>query len=237
MELEGRRGERTGIGVVIPARNEESRIAECLRSLGPFARAGDPIVVVDAASRDATPEVASRLGAELIEGGNPARGLAVARGYHAVAERVPAVLIVHADMVVPDEARVRIVDGLAENPRAVGGALGHRIDDSRPVFRWLEAGNGFRARRWQIPFGDQAQFVRKAAVDAAGGFPQMRSMEDLELSLRLRPLGPWLYLDCPVRIPSRHWRRGVVRTTARNWCLILGFRLRRAVKGPPSGRR
>ena len=78
-----------------------------------------------------------------------------------------------------------------------------------------------------LTYGDQAQFVRVAAVEAAGGFPEIPRYEDLELSLRLRPLGQWLSVDCPVLIPSRHWTRGVVRTTLGNWRDALRHRRRR----------
>ena len=217
-----------GFGIVIPARDEAERIASCLSSLAPFREAGDRVVVVDAASRDDTARMAESSGALVIRTDEPARGLAIAQGYDEVAAEADVVLVVHADMTVPAAARERIVAALAASPDAVGGALGHRIADARLKFRWVERGNRFRARRGQLPYGDQAQFVRVAAVERAGGFPRIPRFEDLELSLRLRRLGRWLYLDCPVGIPARHWDGGVVRTTLGNWVAALGHRFRRS---------
>ena len=225
---------RDPIAVVIPAQDEASRLGRCLESLSPFLRAGDPVIVVDACSADATAEVAARAGAAVLRSPTRARGLALARGFESVAPRVEVVFLVHADMEVPAAARARIREVLAAVPAAVGGALGHRILDDRWRFRWVEVGNRFRADRWQLPYGDQAQFVRTDAVARAGGFPDQSEMEDLELSLRLRTLGPWVYLDCPVTIPPRHWRNGVVRTTLRNWIRALSYR---AKAGRPSARR
>jgi glycosyltransferase involved in cell wall biosynthesis len=231
METSGERRQAARVGVVIPARDEAVSLGKCIGSLSPFLRAGDPVVVVDAASRDATARVAAEAGAEVIRAAEPARGLAVEQGYRHLAGRVDLVLIVHADMTVPAGARERILEAVAASPHAVGGALGHRIDAPGTVFRWLERGNRFRATRWQIPYGDQAQFVRRASVEEGGGFPRMDRLEDLEISLRLRKLGRWLYLDCPVTIPDRHWSRGVVLTTARNWFLVLAHRVRRWWRG------
>lgn len=225
------------IGVVIPARDEEATIGPCLESLGPFRRAVDPIIVVDDGSRDSTAKIAHRRGASVLTGTGGGRGRAVAAGYEAVARRVDIVLVVHADMRLPAEARERILEATDRDPGAVGGCLGHRIADPRRRFRWIEAGNRFRARRWQLPYGDQAQFVRTSAVEASGGFPVLERMEDLELSLRLRKLGRWIYLDCPVVIPSRHWRRGIVISTLRNWTLALLYRLGRPSAGSSSSRR
>ena len=101
------------------------------------------------------------------------------------------------------------------------GSLGHRIDDRRLVFRAIEAGNRLRARFLGVPYGDQAQFFSVAAIEGSGGFPGLDRYEDLELALRLRRLGRVIYLDHPVTIPARHWDKGVVRATLRNWQIAI----------------
>ncbi len=213
--------------MVIPAWNEAGNIAECLASLTTFRNCGDPIVVIDAASTDATANLAHQAGAHVIRRSERHRGYAVATGYEAVRDAVEVVLIAHADMRFHREARAAIVQTLAANPHAVGGVLGHVIDDPRFKFRLIERGNRFRANHWQLPYGDQAMFVRTEVVTQAGGFPNQPSMEDLELALRCRRHGRWLFVDCPVTTDHRHWRRGVVRTTLGNWGRAIGYRLRR----------
>ncbi len=218
---------RRPLGVVLPARNEAGRIEDALRSLDPFLTAGDPVVVVDDGSEDGTASLARHSGARVLEAPRRSRGLAAAIGYDEIAREVECVFLVHADMDVPREARGRILESLDGHPRAVGGVLGHRIADPRLRFRWVERGNRLRARLAQLPYGDQAQFVRTGAVARAGGFPAQEAMEDLELAFRLRRLGRWLYLDCPVSIPSRHWQDGIVRTTLRNWTATARYLLAR----------
>lgn len=211
------------IGVVIPARNEAATLSDLLSTLTPFREADDPIVVVDDGSTDGTGAAARQAGVEVLAADAKGRGWAVARGVENVSAGVDAVLVLHADMRVPADARTSLVSALRENPDAVGGALGHRIDDPRFRFRAVEWGNRFRARRLRLPYGDQAQFFRPDALRAEGGFPRQETLEDLELALRLRRAGPTVYLDCPVTIPTRHWARGVVRATVRNGLTLLRY--------------
>ena len=211
------------LGVVVPVRDEAESLPGLLASVAPFLAAGDPVVVVDDGSLDRSAEIAASLGAEVIGAPRRGRGLAVAGGVEALEGRVDAILIAHADMVLPEDARGAIAASLSD-ARVVGGALGHRIDDARPIFRLVERGNRFRAARLGLPYGDQAQFFRLRSL---GEFPRMARLEDLELALRLRRAGRVVYLDRPVRIPSRHWRQGVVRTMLRNVWTVLRYRVTR----------
>lgn len=203
--------------VVVPARDEQARLAACLDSLAPFRAAADAIVVVDNGSRDATGTIARERGFETIVEPQPGRAHAVAAGYRAVRERAPWVLVIHADMIVAAGTREALAAALAASPESVTGALGHRIADRRLVFRAVEAGNRLRASGFGVSYGDQAQFFQVAAIEASGGFPGLNPHEDLELALRLRRRGTFIYLDHPVMIPARHWDRGVLQATLRNW--------------------
>jgi glycosyltransferase involved in cell wall biosynthesis len=208
------------LAVVVPARDEQDRLPTCLDSLAPFSAAGDTIVVVDNGSRDATGTIARERGFETIVEPQAGRGRAVATGYRAVRERASFVLVIHADMIVSPGTREALAAAIAASPESVAGALGHRIADRRLVFRAIEAGNRLRARFLRVPYGDQAQFFRVAAIEASGGFPSLDRYEDLELAFRLRRLGKVIYLDQPVTIPARHWDRGVIRATLRNWWTV-----------------
>ena len=208
------------LAVVVPARDEQARLPACLDSLAPFSAAGDPIVVVDNGSSDSTGAIARERRFETIVEPQPGRGRAVAAGYRAVRERAPCVLIIHADMIVAAGTREAMAAAIASSPESVLGALGHRIADRRLVFRAIEAGNRLRARFLRVPYGDQAQFFRVAAIEASGGFPSLDRHEDLALALRLRRLGKVIYLDQPVTIPARHWDQGVVRATLKNWWTV-----------------
>jgi glycosyltransferase involved in cell wall biosynthesis len=211
------------LAVVVPARDEQLLLPACLDSLTPFCRAGDPVVVVDNGSRDATGAIAQERGFETIVEKQAGRGRAVAAGYRTVRDRASWVLVIHADMIVAPGTREALAAATAGSPGTVAGALGHRIDDRRLVFRAIEAGNRLRARFLGVPYGDQAQFFSVAAIEASNGFPSLDRYEDLHLALRLRRLGKVIYVDHPVTIPARHWSDGVVRTTLKNWRIAVTF--------------
>lgn len=228
-------------GVVIPARNEAHSILNCLRSLEPFRLEGDALLVVDDGSSDETVALVQGTGIKVLRSEKPSRGRAVALGVAALFQHYPniqAILIAHADMRFSCRSREKMMQALQQYSTASGGAFGHRIDHPHWIYRRLEWGNNLRACKWGLPYGDQAQFFRPVILDKAGGFPQQNSMEDLELALRLRTLGPVLYLNEPVLITARHWEQGVVKTTLRNWIKLASYlwirRLHRASKDPDS---
>lgn len=242
----GRSG--AAVGVVIPAHNEETLLGACLNSLRPFLDAGDPLLVVDAASTDRTADTARQAGVRVVTAVTASRGLAVERGVRELsALDVPleVILIVHADMVLSPATRPALLQALRDHPGSPGGALGHRIEAEGAGFRLIEWGNRCRARFLQMPYGDQAQFFRPGVLSRLGGFPRQERLEDLELALRLRKAGPLLYLNLPVRITARHWERGIFSTTVRNWWTAWRYLARRRASvrveirspAPSSGRR
>ena len=226
---DGGKGRFVRLGVVIPARNEVETIGACLLSARPFFHAGDDVVVVDDGSTDGTCGVAGAAGARILPSREPGRGHAVATGVADVRISCEGIVILHADMTVPRDARDAIVRVLQ---RAPAGFLGHRIADKGRRFRVVEAGNAFRARSRRLPYGDQGQFFRTSVLDAIGGFPDQPRLEDLELALRLREVGEVLDSEAPVSIPARHWERGIVRTFLRNSAVVARYRFARWRKNP-----
>jgi len=214
------------IGIVIPAHNEELFLPDCLQSLQAFIDAGDTVLVVDAGSTDQTADIAVREEATVIASASSARGTAVSLGIErllAQGEPPDVILIAHADMIFPREARSDLIDALEHTPDCPGGCFGHRIRARGLFFRVVERGNRMRATQLQMPYGDQAQFFRPTVLPAIHGFPRQEWLEDFELALRLRAVGTLLYLPHPVEIPARHWESGKIGTTLRNWRTIWRY--------------
>ncbi len=215
------------LGVVIPCRGDADLLPGCLASLSDFSTAGDTIVVVNADNCPETSAIAARCGVELIRSAKPDRGKAIAAGVsnllHQTAPAPDIILIAHADMEFTAGSRQALVAHLGLNPRRQWGAMGHRIMSTQRKYRLIEFGNRIRASRWHMPYGDQAMFFGVDALAAAGGFPQQNHLEDCELSLRLRSMTPALYVNYPVRIGERHWRRGVTLTSVRNWFIAINY--------------
>ena len=204
------------ISVVIPTRDEATRLPALLARLG-RERTAHEVIVVDGASRDDTPAIARAAGAWVIEG--PAgRGAQLRRGAEAAAGTV--LLFLHADSRLPAGGLARIERALADAPAAVGGNFRLAFDGDDGFNRWL---TGFYAwmRRRGLYYGDSAVFVRRAAYQKIGGIRPIALMEDFDFTRRLERLGPTLCIaEPPLVTSSRRFRgRHPVRIVA-GWLVI-----------------
>ena len=184
------------IAVIMPTLNEGPRLRRVLRLL---RQRGDSamVVVADCGSTDATVAAARDAGAVVIEGeALESRAAAMnAAAQHVLAHDAADVLwFVHADSIPPPRWDAAIAAAL-QRRRVVGGAFD---------FAWMmgEAPWWLRMQLWIISainrarfrvtrnfFGDQGIFVRRAAFERVGGYPQTALMEDVLLCRRLRSVG------------------------------------------------
>jgi hypothetical protein len=138
--------------------------------------------------------------------------------------------------MLQEGAGERVVRSLERNPAAAGGCLGMRFEEEGPVRRGIAALNNLRAAATGIGFGDQAQFVRRDALERIGGFPGLMLMEDVELSLRLKRIGRPVYLPGGVVVSGRRWQAG--DSVRRIWlilCLFGRFLVERRLFGIADG--
>ncbi len=204
------------ISVVIPAINEQDTIGTSIVSaLGAGAA---EVIVADGNSGDDTARLAAESGATKVIHSIPGRGIQLNSG--ALFAKRRFVLFLHAD----NQLDRNCLHQICERPEATWGAFRQRIDSARPIFRLLEWGNAMRVKFRQIPFGDQAIFVRRELFKELGGFAEIPLMEDVELSKRLRKTTRPLLLDGPVTVNSRRWQRqGVIRQTLQNWSIQASY--------------
>lgn len=219
------------VSVVIPTLDEAPRLGGLLGALallGPHE-----VIVADGGSADVTREVAEAGGARVIAA-PCGRGQQLAAG--AAAATGDVVWMVHADALPPLDALRQIEAALAD-PGVVGGAFWlHTVDDGGrwrlgPMLRIADV----RSRFTRYPYGDQAIFCRRAALEAVGGVPRVALMEDLELARALWRVGrlvtvgsevrvsgrrfadrPWFYLGVMWSFPVM-WRLGVSADTLARW--------------------
>jgi rSAM/selenodomain-associated transferase 2 len=209
------------ISVVIPARNEADTLGDTLAYLGACTPPGaGEIVVAVGGSTDGTAAVAAR-GARVVLGDDPSRaGLlnAGARG-----ARGTALLFLHADTLPPPGYCAAIEAALAD-PAVIGGAFDFEFRERAWQLTAISALNRLRCRLTGNFYGDQGIFVRRAAFERLGGFPQRLLFEDLLFSQSMRRLGPTVFLrghrvrSSGRRLIGRGWARAVALIT---WLLAL----------------
>jgi rSAM/selenodomain-associated transferase 2 len=202
--------------IVVPALNEADNLARLLLDLARDCP-GAEVVVVDGGSQDETAEVVARApGARLL---SSARGRALQMNHGAREARGDTLLFLHADTRLPGGAARAIEQALAE-PGVVGGRFDVRFDNEGTLFRVIAWFMNTRSRASGICTGDQAIFVRRADVEAIGGYPAIPLRADIELSRRLKRRGPVRALRLRVTTSARKWEReGPLRTIGLMWAL------------------
>jgi len=199
------------ITVVIPALNEAEGIAEAVAS----ARATDvEVIVVDGGSGDATRSRAAHAGARVVEA-PVGRACQLRAGARAGSGDI--ILFLHADSRLPSGFDAAVREAFRSSG-VVAGAFRLRFDDRGPGLRIVEWGVRLRVALLGLPYGDQGLFVRRSALEAVGGVPDVAIMEDLDLVKALRERGRLALLKPSVLTSARRYRsRGVMRTVLRNW--------------------
>lgn len=206
------------ISIIIPTLNEAGTLPQTLATLP--AATETEVIVVDGGSVDQTPAVAKALGVRVV-GAAPGRSRQLNGG--AAAATGSLLLFLHADTRLPQGFDQAIRHTLAQ-PGVVAGAFRLAINGPDRGLRWVEWGVNVRSRFLQMPYGDQAIFIKAEVFDKLGGFPDLPMMEDFELVRRLRKVGRVAIATSAVLTSDRRWRTlGILRTTLANQAMIAGY--------------
>jgi rSAM/selenodomain-associated transferase 2 len=203
------------LSIVVPVLDEAVGIVAALQALAPLRTRGVEVIVADGGSRDATAALARPWADAVFVA---PRGRARQMNAGAARARGEVLLFLHADTRLPPDADALIARALRAG--ADWGRFDVRIS-GRPWMLAVVAMLMNRRSRWTgIATGDQAIFVRRAAFERVGGFPDQPLMEDIELSRRLRAIGRPACLRERVTTSGRRWEtRGVWRTILLMWRL------------------
>lgn len=192
------------VSVILPVLNEERRIAASLYALAAVPHLYE-VIVVDGGSEDRTVQrVAASSGVRLVRsrrgrGPQMNAGAAVARG--------DVLLFLHADVALPGAAVAFIEHALGDTQVIAGAFRTRTVADTQrpPVWAPLLRIADLRSRYTQLPYGDQALFVRASIFRELGGFLDIPLMEDLELSRRLRQRGRIVTVAASVVVSGRRF--------------------------------
>lgn len=205
------------VSVVVPARNAEQTLGECLRALAAQTLPRDEfeiIVVVDQ-SRDASAAIAQAAGVQVLE--SKGRGAAAARNTGIAAAQGEWVAFTDADCVPSRTWLGHLLHAVESVPDALGAAgltLGYKSDT--PAARYVDLTGGLQAERHlaheRYPWAPTGNVIyRRSALDRVGGFDaSFRTYEGGDLHTRLvRAVGgPFPYVPQAV-VLHRHragWR-------------------------------
>jgi rSAM/selenodomain-associated transferase 2 len=208
------------VSIVVPVLDEAAAIGATLAPLQAARRAGAEVIVVDGGSSDATVSLARPLADQVLAA---PRGRGPQMNAGARAARRANLLFLHADTVLPPGALEAVEAALRGRS---WGRFDVAIDGNAPLLAVVALFMNLRSRLTGIATGDQAIFARRAAFEAAGGFPAIPLMEDVAFSKAMRRRGRPACLRERVLTSGRRWERhGVLRTIVLMWRLRLEYAL------------
>jgi rSAM/selenodomain-associated transferase 2 len=210
---------KSSFSIIIPVLHESSiinRAVEHIRQIGAGFKV--EIIVVDGDKEGGT--INSIKHNDVVKIVSP-RGRGTQMNKGAAASKGDVLLFLHTDTELPEEAFAGL-SSVLNNRDYSGGAFDLGIESERRIFRLIEKLVFFRTRATQIPYGDQAIFIRRECFEALKGFKDITIMEDVEFMRRLKKSGHKIsIIPQKVKTASRRWEReGILYCTLRNWALI-----------------
>lgn len=207
---------KQSLSIIIPALNEEVRLAATLGALP----SGVEVVVVDGGSSDATRAIAREYGAQLVIS---EQGRARQMNIGAQNASGETLLFLHADTVLPLGFQEEVESCLSREG-AVAGAFRLNLVGNKRGLRLVSWGANMRSRYFELPYGDQALFMGREIFAELGGFPDVALMEDFMLITALRKRGKVVLAEKYVESSGRKWQQqGLIRTTLVNQLILAGF--------------
>ena len=208
------------ISVIIPVLND-AEVLDCALSSTQDC-AGVECIVVDGGSSDESAEVAQSRGVKLLH--SPA-GRARQLNTGAEVAEGTFLLFLHADTRLP-EGFDHHVRRILPEAGVAAGAFQLKIDAPSARLRLIERAANWRSRYLQMPYGDQAIFLRAELFREIGRFSDLPIMEDFQLIRRLKGRGRIVIAPAAVVTSARRWKQlGALRTTLINQLMVLGFYL------------
>ena len=205
--------------IVIPVLNDAAALATTLAAL-PAGPSAEIVVVNGSEAHDpAMDALSTRYPHVTWLRSAPGRGLQMNEG--ARRGRGRWLVFLHADTRL-GHGWTDALQRLDDQRQIVGGSFRFVLDSRARPARWIERGVWLRVRLFDLPYGDQALFARRAVFENLGGFRELPLMEDVDFVRRLRRRGRLAHVDVPAITSARRWERdGWVRRTLENWLLVL----------------
>ena len=240
------------VSVIVPARNEEICLAECLRTLAAQVGASYEVIVVDDDSTDRTRSIAESFPVRLIAAGSLPEGWSGkcnAAWSGAMVARGPWLLFTDADTKhAPNsvasglqEARESSADLLSYSPKQEVGSLAERA--LMPVI-FAELALTYPPKQVSDPnspvaaANGQYLLIRREVYDAIGGHAAVATaiLEDVELAKRTKQAGYALRFRMSDLVTTRMYRsfgemwEGWTKNLALLFPNVRGLAVKRAIE-------
>ena len=198
------------ISIIIPVRNDAEALARTLDHFDRVSGMDTAEVIVAAAGDRAETERVVGERAHLLWPHGSTRAVLMNAG--ADRARGSVLLFLHADSLLPPHALPLIAHTLLD-PHILGGAFEHQFTEPHWSLRAISWINRLRYRLTSNFYGDQGIFVRAEVFRHLNGYGDLRILEDLNFTQRLKRLGGMALIRVPLLTSGRRFlARGPWRT-------------------------
>jgi rSAM/selenodomain-associated transferase 2 len=213
------------ISIIIPIRNDAAALGRTLDYLSSLEEISAAEIIVAASGDPAGTERAVAGRVRLLWPVGSTRAMLMNAG--ATQARGEVLFFLHADSFPPPRALALIEQALASGG-VVGGAFEHLFAESLWSLRIITWINRMRYRLTHNYYGDQGIFVHASVFRQLGGYKDLRILEDLDFSQRLKRVGRTMLIRVPLCTSGRRFlARGPWRTFFFILWLLLLHTLRR----------
>lgn len=172
------------ISVIIPTRNSEGTLEECLKAVKNQTYKDIEIIVVDRDSTDRTKKIAKQYTEKVFNKG-PER--CTQRNYAVEKSDGYYIFIIDSDMKLSPKVVECCLESIRCNPKNIGVIV---PEESYGEGFWSQCKKLERSFYIGIPFMEAARFFKKDAFIKVGGYDEeMVSGEDWDLSQRIEKIG------------------------------------------------
>ena len=181
--------------VIVPTKNEEQNIQNCLQSLnGQNTKYPYTILVVDAGSKDKTVKIAETFGAKVIIEKRPGKNIARQTGF--IKSKGSILCFTEADCIVPPNWLETIGSLFLEDPKSIAVVGPYTFTNSTLYYEFLSATilpltvYAFRLFHGHHSLRGTNFAIRRETLEMLGGFNTIAmDFDDVELSMRAKTLG------------------------------------------------
>jgi len=212
------------ISLIIPTLNEENTIGQTLAQVCSPEMGLFEVLIVDGGSSDQTKKICAHYPCHFLN--SPKKGRGAQMNWGAKHAKGEVLLFLHADTLLPKNARIVIENALV-SPKVCSGGFSKVFDQKHFLSNGGISRSKFRYKWLGIIAGDQGLFVRKEIFQKAGGYPEIEVMEEFYLCKKLRTLGKMVLLpEYVVTSARRFFDRGIIRCYLRMYLVGILFYFR-----------
>lgn len=215
------------LSVVIPTLNEVNKIDKIINFFDRFKDV--EIIFSDGLSTDGTFEKLKKKSDVKLLKSKAGRAYQMNQGGKTANGKF--ILFAHADCSFDEEGINYLISLSNKESNISWGFFLAKLDNKKIIFRIIEFFMNIRSHITNIATGDLGIFIKKSLFNKVNGFPDIRIMEDISISKKLRRISKPFIIKKHVKISTRKWEsHGILKTILLMWHLRLLYFFRFDIK-------